>query len=178
MLPGEENNGVPTGLSRAGRLRIGTTTGGGLRRAVLTAAAGRSVVPADCSDLTVGRRGTCVGGAAYGLAMIDRRQVMHFRVQAQQLDRTRGTLNHTAVLDIGVQDTGPDGGLGRPGAVLIDGELVGTWRPRQSGNKLTVAVHPWQRLSGSTRKAVIEQAERLAAHREISLSAVDFAASV
>src|SRR5688572_20837165 len=41
--------------------------------------------------------------------MADRRQVLRFRVQAQQLDRTRGTLGDTAVLDIGVQNTGPDG---------------------------------------------------------------------
>jgi hypothetical protein len=41
--------------------------------------------------------------------MVDRRQVMSFRVRAQQLDRDQGTLGHTAVLDIGVQDTGSDG---------------------------------------------------------------------
>lgn len=43
--------------------------------------------------------------------MVDQRQVMGFRVHAQQLDRAKGTLSDTAVLDIGVQDTGPDGGL-------------------------------------------------------------------
>jgi hypothetical protein len=65
--------------------------------------------------------------------------------------------------------------LGRPGAVLVDGELVGTWRPRQSRNALTVAVRPWHTLSGATRNAVTEQAERLAAYRAVSLTAVDFA---
>jgi hypothetical protein len=64
--------------------------------------------------------------------------------------------------------------LGRPGAVLVDGELVGTWRPRQSGNKLTVAVQPWPKLSAATRRAVTEQAERLAAYRAVSFSGVDF----
>ena len=41
---------------------------------------------------------------------LTRRQVLGFRVRAQQLDRAAGTLEDTAVLDIGVQDTGPDGG--------------------------------------------------------------------
>ena len=41
--------------------------------------------------------------------MADRRQVMNFRIRAQQLDRARGTLDDTAVLDIGVQASGPDG---------------------------------------------------------------------
>jgi Winged helix DNA-binding domain len=66
--------------------------------------------------------------------------------------------------------------LGRPGAVLVDSELVGTWRPRGSGKALTVAVQPWHKLSDARRKAVAEQAERLAACRAVSLTGVDFAA--
>jgi hypothetical protein len=65
--------------------------------------------------------------------------------------------------------------LGRPGAVLADGELVGTWRPRQSGRKFTVAVQPWRSLPAATREAVAEQAERLAAYRGVSLTGVDYA---
>jgi hypothetical protein len=65
--------------------------------------------------------------------------------------------------------------LGRPGAVLVDGELVGTWRPRKSGRKFTVAVQPWHKLSDATRKAITEQAEHLAAYRAISLTGIDFA---
>jgi len=43
---------------------------------------------------------------------ITRRQVLGYRVRAQQLDRdTGGNLANTAVLDLGVQDTGPDGGM-------------------------------------------------------------------
>ncbi|MBQ1034134.1 winged helix DNA-binding domain-containing protein [Micromonospora sp. SD19] len=64
--------------------------------------------------------------------------------------------------------------LGRPGAVLVDGELVGTWRPRKSGRTFTVAVQPWRRLSDATRKAVTGQAERLATYRAVSLSGVEF----
>jgi hypothetical protein len=64
--------------------------------------------------------------------------------------------------------------LGRPGAVLVDGEIVGTWRPRKSGNRLTIAVQPWRTLSSATHAAVAEQAERLAAHRGVSLTGLDF----
>jgi Winged helix DNA-binding domain len=64
--------------------------------------------------------------------------------------------------------------LGRPGAVLVDGELVGTWRPRQSGGKLTVAIQLWRKLSQASRRAVTEEAERLAAYRAVSLTGVDF----
>jgi hypothetical protein len=62
--------------------------------------------------------------------------------------------------------------LGRPGAVVADGEVVGTWRPRASGKRLTVRVEPWGRLKGRDRALVSEQAERLAAHRGVSLADV------
>jgi hypothetical protein len=64
--------------------------------------------------------------------------------------------------------------LGRPGAVLVDGDLVGAWRPRQSGKALTVAVQPWRRLPDAARRDLTEQAERLAAYRGVSLKAVDY----
>jgi hypothetical protein len=68
--------------------------------------------------------------------MIDQRQVMNFRVQAQQLDRAEGTLGNTAVLDIGVQETGPDGGRwalavrGVDVAALSVEDLILLWRVR------------------------------------------------
>ncbi|WP_144126728.1 winged helix DNA-binding domain-containing protein [Catellatospora sichuanensis] len=65
--------------------------------------------------------------------------------------------------------------LGRPGAVLSGGELVGVWRPRKSGKKFTVAVEPWGRMTAATRTAVGEQAERLAAYRQVALTGVEFA---
>ncbi|MGI5519708.1 winged helix DNA-binding domain-containing protein [Micromonospora sp. CA-259024] len=64
--------------------------------------------------------------------------------------------------------------LGRPGAVLVDGELVGTWRPRTSGARMTVTVQPWQELPESRRRGVVEQVERLAAYRAATLVGVDF----
>jgi len=64
--------------------------------------------------------------------------------------------------------------LGRPGAVLVDGELVGAWRPRKSGNSFNVAVEPWRKLPAAMREGIADQAERLAAYRGVALSGVDF----
>jgi hypothetical protein len=59
--------------------------------------------------------------------------------------------------------------LGRPGAVLAEGEVAGTWRPRKAGSSLTVTVELWRPV---TREAVTAAAERLAAFRGIALKAV------
>ena len=60
--------------------------------------------------------------------------------------------------------------LGRPGGVLWDGEIVGTWRARKAGNGVSVSIEPWE---PADRAAVEEQAERLAAHRGLTLTSVD-----
>lgn len=65
--------------------------------------------------------------------------------------------------------------LGRPGGLLVNGEVVGSWRPRQSGGKLTVAVQPWRTVSRTVRATVGDQAERLAAHRGVTLAGVEYA---
>lgn len=65
--------------------------------------------------------------------------------------------------------------LGRPGALLADGEVAGVWRPRKSGKRLRIQVVPWTRVTASLRRAVGEQAERLAEHRHMQLSDVDIA---
>ena len=64
--------------------------------------------------------------------------------------------------------------LGRPGAVLRDGEIAGMWRPRTSGKNLKVRVELWAKASPAVRESVTEQAERLAGFRQVSLSGVDF----
>jgi hypothetical protein len=64
--------------------------------------------------------------------------------------------------------------LGRPGAVLVDGELAGAWRPRKSGSKLTVAVWLWDSMTATARGRIDEQAERLAAFRGVGLAGVDY----
>jgi hypothetical protein len=64
--------------------------------------------------------------------------------------------------------------LGRPGAVLIDGEIAGLWRPRKTSSRFRVQVELWAWASPSARKAIGHQAERLAANRQVSLSGIDF----
>jgi hypothetical protein len=64
--------------------------------------------------------------------------------------------------------------LGRPGAVLIDGEIAGLWRPRKSGKKFTVAVEPWRDLVPAERKLVEAEAEKLAAFRGTALTGLDW----
>ncbi|HYJ77653.1 MAG TPA: crosslink repair DNA glycosylase YcaQ family protein [Actinomycetes bacterium] len=71
--------------------------------------------------------------------------------------------------------------IGRPGAVLVAGEIVGSWRPRKSGQKLRLEVVLWsptRRGRGTahtrrTRDNVAVQAERLAAYRGLTLAGVD-----
>ena len=64
--------------------------------------------------------------------------------------------------------------LGRPGAVLVDGELAGTWRPRKAGKKLSLQVEPWKRLTAKHRTAVGTEAERLAGFRGVELARVEY----
>ena len=44
-----------------------------------------------------------------------------------------------------------------PGAVLVDGDLAGTWRRNQG----TVSIEPWRRLSRAARLAVETEVESL-----------------
>ena len=63
--------------------------------------------------------------------------------------------------------------LGRPGGVLVDGEIVGTWRARKAGSGVTVSVDLWTPVPPAERTVIGEQAERLAAFRELALGSVD-----
>lgn len=52
--------------------------------------------------------------------------------------------------------------LGRPGAVLVDGAVVGTWRPRTSAGRLHLVTEPWVPWGERLEREVDVQAERLA----------------
>jgi hypothetical protein len=55
--------------------------------------------------------------------------------------------------------------LGRPGAVLADGEVVGTWRPRARGRRLGLELDAWLPWDDALRSAVAAEHDRLAAFR-------------
>lgn len=100
---------------------------------------------------------------------------------AEDLDRLRAEPRHRGVRLLGPFDlflqgrdrelVVPDAAarkdlwrtLGRPGGVLVDGDLVGSWRPRSTGKRLRLAVTIW--TGGSLPDGLAEQGERLAALR-------------
>jgi len=55
--------------------------------------------------------------------------------------------------------------IGRPGAVLADGEIVGTWRPRAKGKQLALELDEWVPWTSRTKAAVGVEHERLAQFR-------------
>ena len=55
--------------------------------------------------------------------------------------------------------------LGRPGVLLVDGEVTGTWRPKLGGGKLTLTVEPFGPLPPSVWRQVTDEATRVAATR-------------
>jgi len=52
-----------------------------------------------------------------------------------------------------------------PGGVLVDGEIVGTWRSRSKAKRLEVTVDPFGRMTRATRDAIEGEAARLAPFR-------------
>lgn len=60
--------------------------------------------------------------------------------------------------------------IGNPGALLADGEIVGTWRPRASGRKLTLEIAPVVPLPPDVRSRLDDEAERVAAARGLTLA--------
>jgi len=62
--------------------------------------------------------------------------------------------------------------IGRPGAVLSGAEIVGTWRPKAAGDKLSLRLGLWSDLAKAARARLTEEAEKLAAHRGLRLDAL------
>lgn len=62
--------------------------------------------------------------------------------------------------------------LGRPGGIVADGELLGSWRPRSTGKSFSVELDPWSRLTKADRSRIDLEAERLATFRGKALKAV------
>jgi hypothetical protein len=55
--------------------------------------------------------------------------------------------------------------IGNPGAVLVDGELAGLWRPSKKGSKLVVTVEPFDRAVRDAGAALEAEAQLAAPHR-------------
>lgn len=62
--------------------------------------------------------------------------------------------------------------LGRPGAVLVRGEVAGTWRARKQGRRLDVTVEPLTSVPCSLTERIAEEARLLAAARGLADAAV------
>ncbi|MHC1558693.1 winged helix DNA-binding domain-containing protein [Actinomycetospora sp. C-140] len=60
--------------------------------------------------------------------------------------------------------------IGNPGALLADGEIVGTWRPKASGKKVTLEIAPVAPLPSDVRTRLDDEAERVAAARGLTLA--------
>jgi hypothetical protein len=56
--------------------------------------------------------------------------------------------------------------LGRPGALLVEGEIAGTWRTKASGAKLTITVEPFGPQPKSVWTEIDAEAERIGAVRK------------
>ncbi len=64
--------------------------------------------------------------------------------------------------------------VGDPGTILADGNIIGTWRPRKTGRKLTIAAETFGALSSRHRTAVRDEAEQIAPLRDASSVVVEF----
>jgi hypothetical protein len=62
--------------------------------------------------------------------------------------------------------------LGRPGVVLVDGEVAGTWRTKASGSKLTITVEPFGTFPPPVWRDIDTEAERVAQARDVKDVAV------
>ncbi|GGK14751.1 hypothetical protein GCM10010124_04190 [Pilimelia terevasa] len=60
--------------------------------------------------------------------------------------------------------------IGRPGGILLDGEVAGTWRPRTTGRRLALAVDWWRPATPTLRTLLAAEGERLAAYRGVSFA--------
>jgi hypothetical protein len=64
--------------------------------------------------------------------------------------------------------------LGSPGAVLVDGEIVGIWRPKASGKRLALTVTAFRALGPVERTAIEQESERVGAARGATSTTVRY----
>jgi hypothetical protein len=56
--------------------------------------------------------------------------------------------------------------LGHPGAVLVDGEVVGAWRTKATAKRLDITITPFTAVPPARRQEVESEAQRIAAVRD------------
>ncbi|GAA1859537.1 winged helix DNA-binding domain-containing protein [Brevibacterium marinum] len=64
--------------------------------------------------------------------------------------------------------------VGDPGTVLVDGRIVGIWRARKKGKKLSMSVTAFETVSARAKKAVESEADEVASLRGAASVEVDF----
>lgn len=64
--------------------------------------------------------------------------------------------------------------VGDPGTVLVDGEIIGVWRPRKSGRNLTITIETFGPLRDRNEKSLLAEAEQIAPLRAASSVDVTF----
>lgn len=64
--------------------------------------------------------------------------------------------------------------VGDPGAVLAQGKVVGTWRPRKRGSRLTLTLKTAGSLAARHQEQVRDEADQIARLRGASSSDVVF----
>jgi hypothetical protein len=116
-----------------------------------------------------------------------REQALGFRVRAQQLDRDSGTLDDTTALDLGVQDTGPDGArwaLALRGLTDVpDDDVALAWTVRgaphlyRRADLAAVAVATWPFSDADAAKRIFDAAKPLKAAGIGTLEGLDAVAA-
>jgi hypothetical protein len=88
-------------------------------------------------------------------------------------------LLHVADRDVLVEDRGRQRQLWRalhaPGAVLVDGDVVGVWRSRKTSRSLEVDVEGFEPLASGAQGAVEHEAQVVARIRDQERATVTFA---
>lgn len=55
--------------------------------------------------------------------------------------------------------------IGNAGALLVNGEIVGVWRPQKKGKRLTLTIEAFGKLASATRDEIMAEAEAVGALR-------------
>lgn len=64
--------------------------------------------------------------------------------------------------------------VGDPGTVLADGEIIGTWRSRKNGQKLTISIKTFEALPARRKKPLETEAELIATLRDAPNLKIEF----